>query len=113
MERKTRWQDWVNLVFGIWLFIAPFVLGFAGLTAAAWNSYILGIGVAVFALIALVQPQVWEEWINLVLGIWLIVSPFLLGYAGETVPTTNHIVLGILVGADALWAMRGPQPHPV
>lgn len=103
---KRRWQDWVMLLFGIWLFFSPFIFPYSSLTGmAAWNSYILGVGVAVFAIIAIAVPRMWEEWINLVLGIWLIIAPFVLGFFPETNATWNQIVLGILVAVDAIWAM--------
>lgn len=109
MERQ-RWQDWLMLLFGAWLFVSPFVLSSTSYTdVAAWDSYILGIAVAIFAVAALADRRVWEEWINLVLGIWLIIAPFLLGFHMETAATANHVVLGILIAGDAIWAMGA---HP-
>jgi hypothetical protein len=104
---QKRWQDWVMLVFGIWLFFSPFFLGYTSTSStAAWNSYVLGVLVVIFALWALSQPQQWEEWINLVLGIWLIISPWVLQYhTTDSTATTNHVILGILIGADAIWAL--------
>ena len=34
---SNRWQDWLNLILGAWLFISPWVLGFAN-TATAFLS---------------------------------------------------------------------------
>ncbi|MCL4425773.1 MAG: SPW repeat protein [Firmicutes bacterium] len=42
------WQHWVNLILGIWLIIAPFVLGY-GKSAGAWNDVLVGIVVAIVA----------------------------------------------------------------
>jgi len=98
-----RWQDWVMLVLGIWLFLSPFILGYPdyGSTMAV-NSFVFGIIVAVLAIAALSRPQMWEEWVNLVLGLWLIVAPFALGFRAETGATTNHIVVGLLIAIDAV-----------
>lgn len=41
------WQNWVNVILGIWLIIAPFIFNFD--VAARWNSVIVGIVVAVLA----------------------------------------------------------------
>src|SRR5215470_19223722 len=30
---SNRWQDWLNLILGAWLFISPWVLGFANTAA--------------------------------------------------------------------------------
>ena len=106
--RRGLWQDWVNLVLGAWLLISPFLGVGATNEAAIWNAYIAGVLIMVFAWAALARPQRWEEWLNLAVGAWLIVSPFVLGYAYLGGATWNHIIVGLLVGADALWAMRSP-----
>ena len=110
---EKRWQDWVMLVFGVWLIVSPMFLGYGSLSGiAALNSYILGIAVAVFAIWALANPQKWEEWVNVVLALWLILAPFVLGfYHTEAAATWNQVILGVLVGGDAIWALA-QRPHP-
>jgi uncharacterized membrane protein HdeD (DUF308 family) len=106
MQQQTRWQDWLMLLFGIWLFISPFIMNYGTLTGvAAWNAYILGVAVFVVALVALFSPRKWEEWVNLILGIWLVISPFVLMVYANNGATWNNIVLGVLIGADAIWAL--------
>ncbi len=112
METK-RWQDWAMLAFGGWLIISPFVLSYISYTGiAALNSYFFGVVVAAIAIVALFYPKMWEEWVNLALGILLIISPFLLQYFGEEITATrNHVILGILIAADALWVMLQYPTH--
>lgn len=108
MQSKQRWQDWVILALGAWLFLAPFFTGYSSLSGpAAWNSYVLGAIVTVFAIAALWRPESpTEEWVNLVLGLWLVIAPLALGfYASEAVAAWNHFVVGALVAGDAVWAM--------
>jgi hypothetical protein len=108
MKSNQRWQDWVILALGVWLFFAPFFMSYGSTTgAAAWSSYVVGAAVAVFATSALWTPASQSEaWVNLVLGLWLVIAPFVLGfYAGEAVAAWNHIVVGILIAGDAIWAM--------
>lgn len=114
MERTQRWQDWVMLVFGVWLFFSPFILRYHSYNnVVAWNAYVFGAGVAIFAIIALASPHRWEARVNLVLGIWLVISPFALGFDSELAPTWNNVLLGLLIGRDAVWAMlRQSPPHP-
>ncbi|MBI3899667.1 MAG: SPW repeat protein [Gammaproteobacteria bacterium] len=107
--KQRRWQDGLILVLGIWLLISPFILGYADHMVAARNSYILGIGVAIFAIMALRDPRRWEEWVNLALGVWLIISPFVLRYSHNSTPTWNHVIVGLLIGADALMVIYGPN----
>ncbi|MFQ5754470.1 MAG: SPW repeat protein [Acidiferrobacterales bacterium] len=109
--KDRRWQDLVTLVLGVWLFLSPFILQYADAAGmAAWNAYILSIGVVVFAGAALAKPQVWEEWVNLVLGLWLIISPFVLGFYDQTMAAWNHIIVGLLVGGDAVWSILEQRP---
>ncbi len=44
LGRFARGQEWANLLLGAWIFVAPWVLGFAyGLfPAAAWDHWIVG-----------------------------------------------------------------------
>jgi len=99
-----RWQDWVNLVLGVWLFVSPWVLGYAD-TTAAWNAYVLGAAIVVFAAIAASVPHAWEELVNAVLGVWLVISPFVLGFSGQTTVAYHTIIMGLLVAGFAIWAM--------
>jgi SPW repeat len=45
------------------------------------------------------------SWINLILGIWLIISPFAFGSMGLRVTAGNNIVLGILLIASSWWIL--------
>lgn len=101
---KQHWRDVINLILGLWLIISPWALGYLADTTAAWNAYIVGIIVVVAAAATLVAFHRWEEWINVALGAWLIVSPFLFGQEGHAVVMWNQIVTGVLVGGLALWA---------
>jgi hypothetical protein len=57
--RMDFWQERWNAVLGIWIFIAPWVLSFAGapLPAAAWDHWITGAVVFVFAAHNLYQAR--------------------------------------------------------
>lgn len=104
MERN-RWQDWAMPLLGAWLFLSPFWMNaYASISSvAAWNAYVLGVLVVALAWGALTRPQRWEEWLNLALGIWLIIAPFLLGFfVSESGAAWNQIIVGLLVGADAI-----------
>ena len=117
MQSKQRWHDWFILALGVWLFFAPFTLSYGStMGAAAWNSYVVGALIAVFAASTL-WSRVWqlssaEKWINLVLASWLLAAPFAFAYyASETTAAWNQIIVGILIGADAIWAVSaGPSP---
>ncbi len=99
------------LAFGAWLFFSPFYLGYDSTTGiAAANSYIIGTLVAVFAVCSLANPENWEERVNITLGVWLVIAPFVLQFRANDIAMANEIVLGILIAGDALWALRNGSP---
>jgi uncharacterized membrane protein HdeD (DUF308 family) len=104
VNKEGRWQDWFNLVLGAWLIVAPFIGLGVNHDVAAWNSYASGAVVAVFAIAAIARPHLWEEWLNLIVGLWLIIAPFALHFTVQSAPMWNQIIVGLLIGIDALWA---------
>lgn len=94
----------LNILAGLWLIVAPFVLGY-GAMAPRWNDIVLGIVIGVFALIRTFTPlrAQWLSWANIILGLWLIVAPFALNYTGQA-SLWNDIVLGIVVIALSAWS---------
>lgn len=103
---KYRWQDIINLIVGAWLFVSPWIMAYGDeMPVAAWNAYILGAGIALFAAVAMYIPKVWEEGINLALGVWAIISPWVLGFTQHSVATLTTLVVGVVVTVLAAWAM--------
>jgi len=101
-----RWQDWVNGVLGLWMLASPSILGFATPGSTATRvAWILGLAIVVFAGIAVYMPKAWEEALNVILGVYLLASPWALSYSDQARPTTNAVVVGLLVTALAVWAM--------
>jgi len=112
---KTRWQDWINLIFGAWLFFSPWLLKYTTLGTASWNSFVFGVAIVVFAVWALFAPKVWEEWTNLILGLWLIIAPWALGFSTHALATWNLVVVvvGVVVAVLSLAAVGRKPPTSV
>ena len=72
--------SFLNILAGIWILIAPFVLGFSFRQAAVWDSIVVGIPLIVFGIARTVQPafNAWASWFNLGLGVFFLISPFAL-----------------------------------
>ncbi len=101
--------DLVNFVLGACLAFAPWVLGFTGQTAAAWNAWVVGAAVAFVAVDALANLTEWEEWANMVLGIWAVLAPWLLDFAEVPQARYAHLFIGLIVAVLAaadLWMAR-------
>jgi hypothetical protein len=95
--RTAAGISWINVLLGIWVIISPLVLGFSQHPAAMWNNVATGGAVGILALIRTSTPQQpgWS-WTNVVLGLWLIISPFALGFA-TGVALWNNVILGIII----------------
>jgi hypothetical protein len=102
----ARTASVLNIIAGIWLIISPFWMGFWQAPAPLWNTLILGIVIGLLALARACYParNVGLSWVNLLLSIWLIVSPFFLAYPAGTVAVPNNVILGIIVGVLAIWS---------
>jgi hypothetical protein len=109
---NTKLCDVANLVLGAILFFSPWMFGFdAG--KASENATIAGIAIAVLAIAALAAFAVWEEWLNLIVGLWTLVSPWVLGFQGTTAMTV-HVVIGAAVAilaAIELWILSQNPPR--
>jgi SPW repeat len=101
MENWTNAKlcDVANLVLGAILFFSPWIFGFdAG--KVSQNATIAGLVIAIIAIAALAAFAVWEEWLNLIVGLWTLVSPWILGFQGTTAMTV-HVLIGAAVAVLA------------
>jgi hypothetical protein len=104
-----RWQDWTNIALGLWLLVSPWVLGFSSIAAATWNAVLLGIAIVVLEFSDVLVPDPWPERVSLPVGLWVIVSPIVLGFTGDVAATLSTAFTGVLVAAmsaSAIWAER-------
>jgi hypothetical protein len=102
----TRWQDWVKVGLGAWLFVASWVLGTAANAASSWNAWLLGIGIIAVALWALAQPEaIVAEYTNIALAVWLFIAPWVLGFAALAAAAWNAWIVAAIVGGLALAAV--------
>lgn len=108
MERTdasaVRTASGLNVLLAVWMIISPFILSYSA-TAAYWNQIITAIIIGILAIARMVAPRVvWMSWVNVVAGIWLIISPFLLSYntAGSK---WNSVIFGIVAIILSLWSM--------
>lgn len=105
MFKMKHWQDPLNLVLGLWLIASPWALAYQDEMTAMQNALFVGVLVVAMAAIELFKVQAWEEWTNFALGIWLAISPWLLGFSGVALATYNALIVGIAIAVLALWAL--------
>ena len=72
--------DLYNLLLAVVLFASPWFFAHASRTAGL-DLRLSAVAVIILSIAAMIAFSTWEEWINLALGLWLVVSPWLLGFA--------------------------------
>jgi hypothetical protein len=114
-ERTTsdKVVDVVSIVAGAFLFLAPWLFGFAAETGASWNAWIAGLAIAIVGIWTLASFHTWEEWVNLALGLWTLVSPWLLGFAAMGSALAVHVVVGGLVAVIAAFELWRSNNRPL
>ncbi len=90
-RRPEAVLDLYTLLIGALLFLSPWLFAFAHGAAAA-DAWLGGAVIAALSLSALMIYAEWEEWITLAAGLWMLVSPFVLGF---THTTAMHVIIGI------------------
>jgi hypothetical protein len=70
--------------------------------------------IAGLAIAALAAYAAWEESLNLIIGLWVAVSPWLAGFFANSLAMYLHLVVGVIVAAIAasrLWFAHHSTPH--
>jgi hypothetical protein len=105
MKRVKHWQDPVNALIGAWLLLSPWVLGFQGVVVATVSTMAVGAVLVASSAGAMQVPQAWEEWLDVMLGVVLMLLPALLGFDAVWPALLNGIVTGGVVTALSLWVL--------
>ena len=99
--------DIYKLVLGGFVALSPWLFAFR-YEAARLESVASGVLVVAISIAALIAFADWEEWAALALGIWLIVSPWALGFpvaAAMKIHIGVGLVLVYLAGLE-LWLIH-------
>ncbi len=103
LSAPKQWEDWCNWLLGIWLCISPWMLEYDLQSSTATKAAVISGALIILAeLVTLSVFRAWEEWINVILGLWLIICPWLLA-VDSRVATVNFVVVGLLVTSLALY----------
>ena len=112
--RKETVADTVNLVLGAFLFLSPWIFGFTSETKTSWNAWLSGMVIAGLAIAALAAFAEWEEWVELIVGIWVAISPWVVGFSANATAMWLHVVVGAIVAIAAavrLWLVHYGPPR--
>jgi len=100
----------VNIVLGIWLFVSAFIWPHS--YAQMNNTWIVGVLVVVFALIATRVPE--ARYLNAILAVWLFISVWALPTMSVGTQWNNALVaIAIFLMSLAPGYLGGPGARPI
>lgn len=105
---------WITGVLGVVLAAAPFLFGYRADFSAMTTSLIVGGLLVALSAIEGYQhdKQNWEYWAVGVLGVGLVLAPYLLGFSAITAAFWTSIIIGLItVAAAGLKLFSGETPH--
>lgn len=113
LKTHRTWEDWCGMLLGVLIVLSPWIpMQTAHTLSDAEHSFVIlntfTIGIVIFGLAQLeyVALQRWEEVAEIVVGLWLIASPYVLGYTADSALSLLHAALGglvVLLAALQLW----------
>jgi SPW repeat len=98
---NTKWENWVNLFMGAWVFLTPWILadGFKmeAVNARMWNFVMIGSIVMISSKLAINRILAWAEWLGLCAAVWLFFSPWFLLYNHDKLLTVHSQICGFVI----------------
>jgi hypothetical protein len=112
-DTHRTWEDWCGMLLGLLIVLSPWFPTQSGHELVTGDrSYVLlntiTVGILVFGLAQLeyIALQRWEQVAEIMLGLWLIASPYIFGYQTDGLLRFWHCSLGgivVLLAALQLW----------
>ena len=88
----AKWPSGIGILFGVWLFLSPFIFGYGGGPRA--DDWILGVVIALLsAWRTFGHAGAWASYLNVVLGVWVFLIPFM--YADWGAPAASEMIAGL------------------
>ena len=112
-KTHRTWEDWCGMLLGVLIVLSPWFPAETGhevvdaeRSLVILNTFTVGILVFGLAQLEYVALQRWEEVTAILLGLWLIASPYLFGYSDDDMLRFYHSSFGglvVLLAALQLW----------
>jgi hypothetical protein len=98
---KKSFIDVMKLGCAILLTAAPWIFGLDSGNIATWNAWLNGSVIALIAVAALVYEAEWEPETTLGVGLWVALSPSIVGFMQDATATLVHVMVGFATAALA------------
>ncbi|MGX1322959.1 ABC-type transport system involved in cytochrome c biogenesis permease subunit [Bradyrhizobium sp. USDA 377] len=111
LNTHRTWEDWSGMLLGALIVVSPWFPvqdqpAIVGDPTIILNAVAVGLVVFGISQLEYVALQRWQEVATILIGLWLIASPYFLGYSGEGFLRIYHTSLGaavVLLGVLLLW----------
>ena len=98
-------HDLIKLIVASLLFATPWALGYSQSAQAAYVAWISAAMIAAVSITALVRFAKWEEWVNLALGVWLVLAPLIMNVSQIEMARVSYVFAGVFVAVSAAWQL--------
>ncbi len=101
------WEDFCSAGLGVLILLSPILVGAEATTAITISAGLVGVVITMLALLEIMSLQRWEEVLELLCGLWVVISPMVFNYGGTL--RLAHFVLGglvVLLALLELWQDR-------
>ena len=102
---KGTWQNTICILASLWLCISPFALHLKLDSVVISDTDIVGFFIGALSIIAIVTHHVWEEWTKVILGVWLLASPWFLGIGHQIIAAEDIVTVSMVVVILSLWSL--------
>ncbi|GMO28842.1 MULTISPECIES: SPW repeat domain-containing protein [Bradyrhizobium] len=111
LKTHRTWEDWCGMLLGALIVASPWFpiqdqAAITGNQTVVLNAVTIGLVVFGISQLEYVALQRWQEVTTILVGLWLIGSPYALGYSGDGFLRIYHTSLGavlVLLGVLQLW----------
>jgi hypothetical protein len=110
MHRREAALDLYNAVLGAFLAVSPWLFDYA-YGPARDGAFASGVLLTLVSLLAIAAFREWEEWVNLLIGCWIVASPWVLDFTHRSA-THIAVLIGTAVTMLAvleLWLIHNPD----
>ena len=106
LKLHRTWEDWCGMLLGVLIALTPWFptqegheVAETGRSVVILNTVMVGIMVFGLAQLEYVSLQRWEQVAGVLAGLWLILSPYVLGYHADGLMRFYHSTFGAMVVA--------------
>lgn len=115
LNHKERWTtvDTISIIVAGLLILSPWMFRYTDSAVATWSAILTGILLVAIIVTRVLTERDWQDKVDLALGIWACVAPWVLGFSAVSNAAGMHVTAGLVVAVMAaihLWIHYLEQP---